>query len=90
MYTLTQASLQEREGQAHQKERGEVVLGFYTILFEFYNEEVLQGFIPCGFPEENICVLCVIVLVVIPPLGNVTDVIGHVRVIERINVSLWM
>ena len=34
-----------------------LLLGFYTILVEFYNEEVLQGFLPCGFPEENICVL---------------------------------
>ena len=30
---------------------------FYTVLVEFYNEEVLRGFLPCGFPEENICVL---------------------------------
>ena len=48
-----------------QRERGEVVLGFYTVLVEFYTKEVLRGFLPCGFPEENICVLCVVVLVVL-------------------------
>ena len=32
-------------------------LGFYTVLVEFYTEEVLRGFLPCGFPKENICVL---------------------------------
>ena len=31
--------------------------GFYTALVEFYTEEVLRGFLPCGFPEENLCVL---------------------------------
>ena len=31
-----------------------------------------------------------IYIIVIPPLGGVTDVIGHVRVIERINVNLRM
>ena len=30
---------------------------FYTALVEFYNEEFLRGFLPCGSPEENICVL---------------------------------
>ena len=40
-----------------QKERGEVILGFYTVLVEFYNDEVLRGFLPCGFPKENIRVL---------------------------------
>ena len=34
-----------------------LLLGFYTILVEFYTEEVLWGFLPYGFPEENICVL---------------------------------
>ena len=29
----------------------------YTTVVEFYAEEVLWGFLPCGFPEENICVL---------------------------------
>ena len=65
MYTLTQASLQEREEQVRQKERGETVLGFYIVLVEFYTEEVLRSFLPCGFPKENLCVLCVIVLVVL-------------------------
>ena len=32
--------------------------GFYTTLVEFYIVEFLRGFIPCGFPEENIyCIL---------------------------------
>ena len=57
MYTLTQASLQEREEQVRQKEEGISCLGFYTALVEFYIEEVLRGFLPCGFPEENLCVL---------------------------------
>ena len=35
---------------------------FYTTLVEIYTEEVLQGFLPCGFPEENICVLCVVLV----------------------------
>ena len=34
-----------------------LLLGFFTVLFKFYTEEVLRGFLPCGFPEENICVL---------------------------------
>ena len=32
-------------------------LGFYTVLVEFYTKEVLWGFLPYGFPEENLCVL---------------------------------
>ena len=31
---------------------------FYAVLVKFYTEEVLQGFLPCGFPKENIFVLC--------------------------------
>ena len=31
--------------------------GFYTALVEYYIEEVLRGFIPCGFLEENNCIL---------------------------------
>ena len=54
-----------RERRKGALERGEVVLGFYTVLVEFYIEEVLQGFLPCGFPEENLCVHCVVVLVVL-------------------------
>ena len=39
-------------------ERREQLLSeFYTALVEFYTENVLWGFIPCGFPEENIGVL---------------------------------
>ena len=34
-----------------------LLLGFYTALVEFYIEEVLRDFLPCGFPEENIFVL---------------------------------
>ena len=57
MYTLTQAILQEREEKVCQEEEGSNSLGFYTTLVEFYTEEVLRGFLPCGFLEENICVL---------------------------------
>ena len=56
MYKLTQASLQEREEQVRQKEEKQLS-GFYTALVEFYTVEVLWGFPPCGFPEENLCVL---------------------------------
>ena len=31
--------------------------GFYIALVEFYTEEVLRGFLRCGFLEENLCVL---------------------------------
>ena len=41
----------------HQKEEGGGCLSFYTALVEFYTEEFLWGFLPCGFPEENLCVL---------------------------------
>ena len=37
--------------------REQLFFGFYTALVEFYTKEVLQGFLPHGFPEENICVL---------------------------------
>ena len=30
---------------------------FYTTLVEFYTEEVLRGFLPCGFSKEKLCVL---------------------------------
>ena len=53
---------------------------FYTCLVEFYTEEVLQGFLPCGFPEENLCVLCVIVLVVL-------SVILLVKIVLRYHLS---
>ena len=46
-----------------QEEERSSSLGFYTALVEFYTKEVLRGFLPCGFPEENICVLCVTMLV---------------------------
>ena len=51
-----------RDKEEHLKERGEVILGFYNVQVEFYTEKVLCGFLPCGFPKENICVLCVTVL----------------------------
>ena len=37
----------------------------------------------CNFGRYSICTIC------IPPSADVTDAIGHVRVIERINVNLW-
>ena len=49
----------------HQDEERSNCLRFYTALVEFYTAEVLQGFLSYGFLEENICVLCVIVLIVI-------------------------
>ena len=42
--------------------REKQLFGFYIAIVEFYNEEVLRGFLPCGFPEENLCVLVLIVL----------------------------
>ena len=39
--------------------------GFYIALVEFYTEEVLRGFLPCGFLEENLCVYVLVVLSVI-------------------------
>ena len=38
----------------------------------------------CNFRRYSSCTNC------IPPLGDITDVIGHVSVIEIINVNLWM
>ena len=49
----------------HWEEERSSFLGFYTSLVEFYTEEVLWGLPPCGFPKENICVLCVTMLVVL-------------------------
>ena len=47
-----------RERSSSTPRKGKLLLsGFYTTLVEFYTEEVLQGFIPCGLPEENIYVL---------------------------------
>ena len=70
MYTLTQASLQEREEEVHQEEERSSCLGFYTALVDFYTKEVLWGFLPYGFPKENICVLfcCCICLSFSDPL----------------------
>ena len=46
----------ERSGSAPEIRR-KLLSEFYTALVEFYTEEVLQGFLPCGFLEENLCVL---------------------------------
>ena len=62
-HSLKQVCKREKNKCARKKR--EIVSGFYTTLVEFYNEEDLQGFLPCDFPEENICVLCVTVLVVL-------------------------
>ena len=64
----------------HQKERGEVVFGFYTVMVEFYIEDFLWDFLPCGFPEENLCVLCIYVLVVL-------SVILLVKIVLRYHLS---
>ena len=45
----------QRSGSA--PERRKLLSESYTALVEFYAKEVLRGFLPCGFPEENICVL---------------------------------
>ena len=65
MYTLTQASFTRERRTSEPKIREKQVSGFYTALVEFYTKEVLWGFLPCGFPEENIFLLCVDVLIVL-------------------------
>ena len=77
MYTLTQASFQEREEEVRQKEERSSCLGFYTVLVEFYTEEVFHGFLPCGFPNENICVLCVTVFVFLSVILLVKIILGY-------------
>ena len=37
--------------------REKLLSELYTALVEFYTEEVLRGFLPCGFLDVNICVL---------------------------------
>ena len=65
MYTLhSRKFVRERRISAPERKRRSC-LGFYTILVELYIEEVLHAFLPCGFPEENVCVLCLVVLVVL-------------------------
>ena len=49
-------------------------------MVEFYIDEVLRGFLPCGFPEENLRVLCVSVLVVL-------SVILLVKIVLRYHLS---
>ena len=66
MYSLHSSKfVRWRRRSARERERGEVILGFYTIMVEFYSKEVLRGFIPCRFLEENICVIFLIVLIVL-------------------------
>ena len=55
----------QREKEKCAKEREEVILGFHTILVEFYFEEFLWGFLPCVFLEENLFGHCVSMLVVL-------------------------
>ena len=53
----THSSKFVRERTSAPERREKQLSGFYTALVEFYIEEVLWGFLPCGFPEENLCVL---------------------------------
>ena len=57
MHTLTQVVLAREKRISALAIREKLLSGFYTALVEFYTEEVLWGFLPCGFLEENICVL---------------------------------
>ena len=55
---LTNSRCFARERNISAPERREKQLsGFYTALVEFYTEDILRGFLPCGFPEKNIYVL---------------------------------
>ena len=55
---LTHSSSFARERRTGALERTKKQFsGFYTILVEIYTKEFLRGFLPCGFPEENLCVL---------------------------------
>ena len=55
---LTHSSCFARERNISALERREKQLsGFYTASVEFYIEEVMQGFLSCSFPKENLCVL---------------------------------
>ena len=48
----------ERERSSSALRRRKLFLfRFYTTPVEFYTEEFLWGFLPCGFPKENLCVL---------------------------------
>ena len=60
--SLKQVFKREKVKCARNKEE-KLSWGLTTILVDFYTEEVLWNFLPCGFPEENICVLFVVVLV---------------------------
>ena len=39
------------------KEVGSSCPGSYTAMVKIYTEEVLRGFLPCGFPKENISIV---------------------------------
>ena len=65
MDTLTQAVLAREKRISAPERREQLLSGFYTELVEFYTEEVLRGFLPCGFPKENLCVAMLVVLLVI-------------------------
>ena len=57
-FICTHSSKFARERRTSARKRREKQLfGFYTALVEFYIEEFLCGFLPCGFPKENICFL---------------------------------
>ena len=57
MDTLTQFVLARERRISAPERREQLLSGFYTTLLEFYTEEVLRGFLPCGFHEENICII---------------------------------
>ena len=56
-HSLKQVCKREKNKCAERREKQ--LSRFYTALVEFYIEEVLRGFLPYGFPKENICVLCI-------------------------------
>ena len=65
---MTHSSIALEREREREREKESVVedeqlfllLGFYTVLVEFYTEEVLRGFLPCGFLEKNL--VCSLVL----------------------------
>ena len=75
-HTHSSKFVRERTTSAPER-REKQLFGFYTALVEFYTEEVLRGFLPCGFPKENICVLCVSVHVVLSVILLVKNVLRY-------------
>ena len=63
--------------------------GFYTTLVEFYTEEVVWGFIPYGFLEENLYVPVFMCLCACCYLGDILVTIcfkvssKHIKKIEQ-------